>query len=585
MKKKSIGLVSLLLSAIMLFTACTAKEAKPSESAASPAPSASTAASTAPSTAPGADKDPDQTLRLVFLEPESLDPAASYDTGTFSILNATQEGLVRVKNTGGADETVGAGAESWETSADGLTWTFHLRDYNWSDGKPVTAQHFVDAFLRLLVKESAYPYAYFGYDIKNGEAFNTGKAKAEDVGVKALDDKTLEIKLERPVPFFLSKISYPVFYPVRLDVIEAGGETWATDETKQVYSGPFTIKEWVKNNSITLEKNPAYWDAANVSITSVVMNDIPEFSTQAQLFESAQLDVTGSLQEYVQKWKEDAAAGKFVGVSGDTPLTGFIALNQETGGLSGILNNVKVRKAISLAFDRDELTKDIYGRYSPAYGFIPKTLLSGKVDYRTTVEEPLKAEAANYVNKPEELQKLLHEGLKEIGKDTANLKDIKLTFITTGTGATDKQRQEWWQQQLETNLGISVQMEVFGDTKLYNEAKNAWKFDIMASGWIGDYNDPLTFLDMWVTGGGNNYSGYKSAEYDTLLKSLDNVTDETERLEIYKKLEKKLVAEDYAITPTYYGDTQRFIQNYVKDFGFPIFGPVYDWRWAYIAKR
>ncbi|MCL6458577.1 MAG: peptide ABC transporter substrate-binding protein, partial [Gorillibacterium sp.] len=382
-----------------------------------------------------------------------------------------------------------------------------------------------------------------------------------------------------------SKIVYPIFYPVRLDVIAAGGETWASDETKQVYSGPFTIKEWVKNNSITLDKNPNYYDAANVSITSVVMNDIPEFSTQAQLFESAQLDVTGSLQEYVEKWKADADAGKFVGVSGDVPTTGFLAFNIETGGLSGLMGNAKVRKAISLAFDRDELVSAIYGRYSPALGFVPKTLSSGKEDFRTVVEEPLKADAAQYVNKPEELQKLLHEGLKELGKDTDNLKDIKLTFIAQGTGATDKQRQEWYQQQLEKNLGITLETKVFGDNKLYQQDRVGWKFDIVSVGWMGDYNDPLTFLDMWVTGGGNNYSGYKNAAYDDLLKTLDATTDDAQRLEIYKQLENILVAQDAAIAPTYYGDTQRFIQNYVKDFGFPVFGPVYEWRWAYIAKR
>ncbi|MNN07254.1 Oligopeptide-binding protein OppA precursor [compost metagenome] len=216
---------------------------------------------------------------------------------------------------------------------------------------------------------------------------------------------------------------------------------------------------------------------------------------------------------------------------------------------------------------------------------MPKTLQSGSVDYRSTVAEPLKPLAEQYEGKPEELQKLLHEGLKEIGKDTSNLKDVKLTYITSGTGATDKQRQEWWKQQLETNLGITVDMKVYGDAMLYNQAREAWNFDILSDGWIGDYNDPLTFLDLWTTGNGNNYSGYSNPEYDKQLKELNNVTDEAQRLEIYKKLEQKLVAEDFAVTPTFYGDTQRFVQNYVKDFYFPTFGPVYEWRWAYIAKR
>lgn len=576
MKRKILGILSVLIASTVLFSACAGNKDKKTVDDSNSKPGTETTE---------VKKDKNQSLTLVFLEPQSLDTNSVYDSSTATIIGAVQEGLVRVKNTGGADELVAAGAEKWETSSDGLTWTFHLREYKWSDGKPVTAQHFVDSVIRLLEKSNAFPYAFFAYDIKNAHAYNLGNAKAEDVGVKAIDDKTLQFTLEKPVSAFLAKIAYPVFNPIRLDVIKAGGENWATDITKQVYCGPYKIKEWVRDNSITLVKNPDYWDAKNVSIETVNMNDIPEFATQAQLFETQQLDVTGSTQEYIAKWTQAAKEGKWQGFAGDTPSTAYLAFNQKTGGLSGLMGNAKIRKAISVAFDREELVSVIYGRYSPAYGYVSKSLSIGKDEYRKVVEEPLKADAAKYKNNTVEIQKLLHEGLKELGKDTANLKDIKLIFITTGTDALSKQRQEWWKQQLEKNLGITIEMKVYGDTKIYNQDRKAFKFDLCFLAWNGDYNDPMTFLDMWESTNENNYAGYNSPEYDGLLKSLSNINDTAKRLDVYKKLENMLIQQDAAIAPVYYSDTRRFVQNYVKDFGFPMFGPTYEWRWAYISGK
>lgn len=576
MKRKMLGILSALIAGTVLFSACTGGKIKETGIDSSPKPGTEKTE---------AKKDKNQSLTLVFLEPKSLDTNAVYDSSTAVIIGAVQEGLIRVKNTGGADEIVAAGAEKWETSSDGLTWTFHLRDYKWSDGKPVIAQHFVDSVLRLLEKSNAFPYAVSAYDIKNAQAYNLGKAKAEEVGVKAVDDKTLQFTLERPVSAFLAKIVYPVFKPIRLDAIKAGGENWATDITKQVYSGPYKIKEWVRNNSITLVKNPDYWDAKNVFIETVNMNDIPEFATQAQLFETQQLDVTGSSQEYIAKWTQAAQEGKWQSFAGDTPSTSYLAFNQKNGGFSGLMGNAKIRKAISVAYDREELVSAIYGRYSPAYGYVSKSLSIGKDDYRKVVDEPLKADAAKFRNNPAEIQKLFREGLKELGKDTANLKDIKLTYITSGTDALSKQRQEWWKQQLEKNLGITIDMKVYGDTKLYTQDRKDFKFDLFFGAWNGDYNDPMTFLDMWESVNGNNYAGYNNPEYDTLLKSLSTITDTAKRLEVYKKLEAMLVQQDAAIAPVYYGDTRRFVQNYVKDFCFPMFGPTYEWRWAYISGK
>lgn len=530
-------------------------------------------------------KDKNQVLNLIFTEPQTLDVNACWDVDTTTVLSAAQEGLVRLKNTGNEDKIVAAGAKSWETSKDALTWTFHLRNFNWSDGKKVTAQHFVDSIIRLLDKKNAFPYSFIAYDIKNAEAFNNGTAKKEDVGVKALDDNTLQITLERPTPYFLDKLTNTVFKPVRLDVIAKGGEKYDTDVKKQVYCGPYEIKDWVRNNSMTFVKNSSYWDAKNVNITQVNMKTIQEFATQAQLFESKQLDVTGSLQEYVKKWQKEASQGKFKFNKGDTPGNDYIDFNLKNNGLSGLMGNVNIRKAISMSFDRNDFVTNITGRSSVAYGIVPKDVKCGNDLYRSKVDEPLKDQVESTKNKSAEIKKIFAQGLKELGKDPSNVKNIKLTFIVAGQSAIAKQEDEWWKQQIEKNTGATVDMKVYGDDKLYQQDKKSWKFDMLLDGWGADYNDPMTFLDIFGSKNGNNPVGYNNADYDKLLDSLKGVEDSSKRIEIYKQLEKKITAEDYVVAPIDYKDTRRFTQNYVKDFESTAFGPIYEWRWAYISGK
>lgn len=529
-------------------------------------------------------KDADQKLTLVFIEPETLDPNEAQDGNSFTVLNAVHEGLARVKVVDNKDVIEPAGAEKWETSADGLTWTFHLRDYKWSDGKQVTAQQYVDSFRRLLDKENAFAYAYFAYEIKGAEAFNLGTGKAEDVAVVAKDDKTLVITLVRPTPYFEKKLAFKAFLPIRLDVIKAGGENWKTEPTKQVYCGPYVIKEWVRNSSMIYEKNPTYWDAKNVFINTVEMNDIPEFSTQAQLFESQQLDVTGATQDFIKKWQDEAKAGKFQYAEGNVPTTWYLGFNQK-GGPSGLMGNKKIRLAMALAFDRDDYINTLVNRFTPAYGWVPLSLQAGKEEFRAVSKEPLKDLAAEYAGKPEKLQALFKEGLKELGKDTTDLSKIQLKYITSGTSAAAKQANEWWQQQFKKNLGVNLVVEVLGNNTLYTQAKTDMKWDACMGGWGADFDDPINFLDMFASENDNNSIKFVNAEYSKIVKDLDTELDPAVRLKQYQKLEEILVKDEVGFAPIYYSDTRRFLQNYVKDFMYPTFGATYEWRWAYTSGR
>lgn len=530
-------------------------------------------------------KDSEQVLNTVYFDVATLDANDVTDNQSSSILNAVQEGLVRIENNGESDEIVPAGAEKWETSEDGLTWTFHLRKMNWSDGEPVIAKHYVDSFQRILNPDNGFAYSFLAYDIEGAEEYNTGKGSLDAVGVKAVDDYTLEFKLKHPVPYFVSKVSYTTFHPIRLDVIEKLGDKYASEIKDTVYNGPFKIESWDNGNSMVLVKNDTYWDAENVYLEKINMTNIKEFATQAQLFESQELDISGAQTDYIEKWSEQAESGAFQKFTGEEPSVFYLYFNQTSKSADGILANAKIRRAIGLSIDRDVYTKDLVGRFQSAYGLVPTAVNVGEDKYRDKVQEPLAADSKTYVNNKEKLQELFKEGLKELGLQTDDLSKYELTYLSQGESELQRQRSEWLAQQINGNLGIKINVETQGDWGVYLDIMDKMEYDFTLTGWGADYNDPMTFLDIWVSNGGNNHTGYASTEYDDLLKAVGNEADQEKVTEIYKELENKLIYEDAVISPVYYSDKYSFYQNYVKDIQFPSFGSVYEFKHAYIEGK
>lgn len=565
MKKKLISLLAASVSCIMLLVGCGSNN--PGEAGS------------------GSEKDSEQVLNTIYFNVATLDANDTTDNQSSTILNAVQEGLVRIENNGESEEIVAAGAESWQTSEDGLTWTFKLRKMDWSDGEPVVAQHYVDSFHRILNPDNGFAYSFLAYDIVGAEEYNTGKGSLGDVAVKAVDDYTLEFKLKHPLPYFVSKVSYTVFHPIRLDVIEKLGDKYASEITDTVYNGPFKIESWDNGNSMVLVKNDTYWDAENVYLEKINMTNIKEFATQAQLFESQELDISGAQTDYIEKWSERAEAGEFQKLTGEDPGSFYLYFNQTSKSADGILKNAKIRKAIGLSIDRDIYTKDLVGRYESAYGLVPTAIYSGDEKYRDQVEGPLAADAKTYVNNKEKLQELFKEGLKELGLQTDDLSKYELTYLNQGESELQKQRAEWMAQQISGNLGIKINVETQGDWGVYLDIMDKLEYDFTLSGWGADYNDPMSFLDIWVSNGGNNHTGYADAKYDELLASVYKEKDQDKITEIYKELETKLVNEDAVISPVYYTDKYSFYQNYVKDIQFTSFGSVYEFKHAYIQGK
>ena len=509
--------------------------------------------------------DSQQVLNTLYMQAATLDVNDCSDAETTTLLGALQEGLVRIYNDGNGDEIKPAGAESWDTSEDGLTWTFHLRDNKWSDGEPVVAQHYVDSVLRLLNPDNAFQYAFFAYDIVGAEDYNLNGGSADNVGIKAIDDSTLEIKLKEAVPYFLSKLQYTVFKPVRLDIIEKLGDNYSSDYKNNVYCGPFKLTEWDNMDKEVLVKNDSYWDADNVKLEQINATYIKEMATRAQLFESKEIDNMGLKSiEYIDKYDSLADEGDCQLITGNAPSVFYLAFNQDSENGNGMLKSAKVRKAIGLALDRDEYVGEIKGRYNAAAGYVPLDVDFDGDFYREQVDEPLTDDITKYNNNSDELKALLKEGLAELGLQTDDLSQYTLTYLSQSDSEDGTIENEW---------------------ALFIDMYNNQEFDFVLTGWSADYDDPMTFLDMWVTDGSNNHTGYASEEYDNLVTSLAGENDNTKRLETYSKLENILVDEDAVISPIFYYDTYSVVQKNIKNLQYPEFGPNIEFRWASVEDK
>lgn len=554
-----------------------------SGSSASDASQASSASSTEDS---GEDTlDSVQELNLVFTDLKTLDVNDVRNANEFQVLSQVQEGLFRTFTDENGNAVVeNAGCEDYTVSDDGLTYTFTIRDHQWSDGQPVTAQQYVDSIKRLLNPDNAFAYAFLAYDIENAEAYYNGEATADDVGVRAIDDKTLEIKLQAAIPFFIKKLSNVCFFPIRLDVIEAGGESYATDYTKQVYNGPFVIESRILDNEMVLAKNENYWDADNVHLQKVTLKVVAEPATQSQLLESKELDVVEATSDYISKWQSMVDEGTLVSRSVVKPSSTYMVFNQHTGGSSGLMNNAKVRLALSLAIDREELNEVIYsGQNTPAYGLIPYNLMSGDVEFRSVAEEPLKAVMEEY-DSDDKIVDLFTEGVEEEGK---SVDDVELTVLASSPNTQGQAFLEYMQQTWQDMFGITVTLNICPDSATFVSERDSYNYDTYNMGWNGDYDDPMTFMELWNTESGyaKFMGGYSNAEFDEMFDSLSTMTDTTERTEVYKEMEQNLVAENAGMAPLYYGNSQFFVQEYVKNLSTPNFGAALEFSRAYISGK
>ncbi|MED4581494.1 peptide ABC transporter substrate-binding protein [Brevibacillus choshinensis] len=522
-------------------------------------PAAGQPASTTPAQTPAApapaEKKP-QVLRMnLHSEPPTGDPGLAEDTTSGAVILATFDGLTRI----GSDEKPHeAAAESYTVSDDKLTYTFKIRDHKWSNGDPVTAKDFEFAWKRALDPKTASNYAYQLYYIKNGEKANKGEAKLDDVGVKALDDKTLEVKLENPTPFFLELLAFRTYFPVNPKVVQAN-EKWAGDAKTHVGNGPFKIETWEHKSKLVLVKNDNYWDKDKVKLDRIEFAMVEDENTELSMFDNGELDWAGSPTSDLPT--DAIPALKESGKMTTKPIAGtyWYKFNTEKPPF----NNVKIRKAFAYSIDRQGLIDNILQRGQlPATGAVPPSMVLNPNGYFKDKDI-------------DTAKKLLDEGMKELG--ITKLPAITLSY---NTSEGHKKIAEAIQDQWKKNLGIDVKLEN-KEWKVYLEDLHEGNFQIGRMGWLGDFNDPINFLELYKDKmGGNNDTRWENPKYKELLNQSSLESDLDKRKKILADAEQVLM-DDMPIMPIYFY-TQSWVQNpSVKGVQITGLGDV-DWKGAYV---
>lgn len=493
----------------------------------------------------------DQTLRInLSAEPPTFDPAQAQDSQANTVLKTMYEGLTRMNDESGQAEP--GIAETWDVSADGLVYTFHLRDAQWSNGDPVEAADFVRAWKRVLDPNTdpTAPYAYQLYYLKNAEEYYTKKVTDfNEVGVKAVDAKTLEVTLKAPTPYFLGLLSFYTYYPVHKSV--EGNDKWATNKDTMITDGPFTLTEWTTGQTLQVTKNDKYWDAANIKLSKIDFSLVNSGATELLSYKNGELDRAG-------------------GPTGEIPTEQLPIVSKELPnefsrkGIASVyyyefnitekpFSNAKIRKALAMTINRQALIDNVtLGGQLPAFGFVPPGIAGADGEYRNAVKD------SYFTEDTEAAKKLLAEGLAEEGLTA--LPPVELTYNTSeGHKKIALAIADMWKQA----LGITVNT-VNQEWAVFIENRQNLNYQVARAGWTADYNDPMTFLDMWVTGGGNNDTGYANPEYDKLINDAKTSTDPAKRQEDFAAAEKMLIQDDQVLIPIYYYTNNSLTKPYLK---------------------
>ena len=530
-----------------------------------------------PSETPGTSAvkmDADQTLNIVGYDFKTLDPAQASDAETFTTYTQVYEGLVREVEKNGVVTTELAGAESITPNADKTEYTIKLKDTKWSDGKAVRAQDYVFNWLRQSDPKIASDYMTFldEIGIKGAAEYEAGKGKAEDVGIKAVDDKTLKVTLKAPTAYFESALAFKGLVPGREDLAKAQGDKYGTDYKTMVYNGPFVIGDYQAGSKIVYKKNENYWNAKNVYLTTVNAPVITEPATITKMFEGKELDMAGATGDDLVKLKKEADAGQFKYKTGMDTSSYYIYLNNTRP----VLKNAKVRLALSLAFNRQQYLDVVFKRNVASNGIVPQGIAVGTKDYRKEVAEPLKAVK-------DDPKKLMTDGLAELG--ITDPSKVELTLLNSKQSSTNKASSEYIQKLYKDTFGINVKIIYTVDSPTYFAERTKGNFDFCSGGWGADYNDVNSFFACFLSDSQNNNGKYKNTEYDTLVKGAAKESDPAKRLDAYKKAEELLISKDAGLIPTYYKDVHNFQHNYLQGMYLPKFGGYYDLSRAYVSGK
>lgn len=554
---------------------------------------------------PTTDGEPDENqVYDTFLnsEPTSLDPARASDNYALGIMANIYEPLVLIHGDKDGNPVFTGGAATWDVSEDGLVYTFHLRDNQWWDGQPVTAQDYEYALKRAIDPATGAPYVYLLSDILNAiqeeeapaeeiaeeddeaatEAENeeetpaaeTEESKTENVapafdmdkvGVKALDDKTLEITLGAPSATFLQVMAQPVSCAVRKDWIEKEGEAYGSDPDKIMGNGPFKVNEWQHNTKIVLEKADTYWNAANVLYQKVNLPILQDENTLMTAFMNKEIFSVGTTKP---EWKEKFAEKEdVINVNKDDIATFFMMFNTK----DELFKNVKVRRAFSAALDREDFNETIwFGNNKAATGWVPLTIYVGDNNYREA--------AGNFIDKLQQEvpdpKALLAEGLSELGMDD-KIDNLEVSIILGSTDTWFRTFGEYLQSIFKEVLNVDLKIEQL-DWTVFSDRVDKSDYQIGYMAWGSELVEPNAMLLIHADGSPQVGTYWDNEEYNKTVKAAASEVDPAKRLELYIKAESILM-DEAPVAPVVHSMINSYRYDFIKN--------VDDCVWSNIGYR
>jgi dipeptide transport system substrate-binding protein len=467
-------------------------------------------------------------LNLPNGEPTSLDPAKAFDEESMEVAHALFEGLMRLDEKHQPQPAV---AEKVDVSSDGLTYTFTLRrDVKWSNGEPLTAHDFEYAWKRVLDPETSSSAAFLLYFIENAEEYNTGKASADQVGVEATDDYTLEVRLNKPTPFFLQLTAYTVYYPVYKEGLEED-PTLYENGASYVSNGPFKMEEWKHDFAIKAVKNEHYREKDRVKLDGIEWVMVTDPASAYQMYKTGELHSVGPPPDVLPSLIKSGEA-KVLDGSG----LEFFRFNVEEKPFT----NKKIRKAFALAVNRKAIVDQVVqGNQQPALAYVAPGTMTQLGDFRDGHEELI---ADNQV---EEAKRLLEEGMKEEGWD--RLPTVRLLY---NANEKNKLVAEALQEMYRKNLGVEIKLQS-QETKVFFDSQINRNYQMSRSSFLPDYNDPYNYLESFQTDHSMNRTGWSNQKYDELLEKAAGAASEEERVKLLREAEEILL-EEMPVFPLYY---------------------------------
>ena len=488
-----------------------------------------------------------------------MDPALNSTVDGGVMANHLFEGLMKWQDTGeeadGSDGTVDNAeltygqAESYDKveNEDGtVTYTFHLRDgIKWSDGKDVTAGDFEYAWKRLVDPATAADYSYMLDSVVNANEIIAGEKDASELAAKAIDDKTFEVTITTDVPYFEEICAFPATMPVRQDIIEEKGDQWTFDPSTYISNGSYKLTEWTHNSQIVMAKNENYYDYENLGPDTITFKLMDDANAMLSGFKSGELDF---IQDAPQAELPSLIA------SGDMKILNYLGTYYVCFQTQKApFDNPKVREAFTLAVDRTYIVDKVtQSGQVEAGGYVPSGIADADGgDFRAEGGDYYKPTDADYEANCEKARQLLAEA------GYPNGEGFPVVEYLYNTSDAHKAVAEALQNMWEQELGVTVTLNNQEWAAFLQTRKNG-DYSIARNGWISDYNDPISFLDMWMTGGGNNDAQYANPEYDNIIKQAKATSDATERMKLLHQAEDILVGQDYVVNPLYFY-TQKYM--------------------------